>query len=160
MTGWDLLQQVEGGLSRFWNITSSHVYRELRVLEERHLVKAGARGVRDRVPFSITAAGRRAFKEWINRPPGVEQMRFPLLMTLWFGRHLDPSTIRQFADAAYEEHGRRLALYESVDRSARLDDPHRREVVRFGIAYERAILDWLDQIGERGVIPLGQDGQA
>ena len=43
-TGWDLLQQVEGVLDRFWNITPSHVYRELRALEERGLVKAGDPG--------------------------------------------------------------------------------------------------------------------
>jgi DNA-binding PadR family transcriptional regulator len=151
MTGWDLLQQVESGLARFWNITSSHVYRELRVLEERRLVRAGSPGVRDRVPFSITAAGRRAFGEWINRPPGSEQMRFPLLVTLWFGRHLQPDALARFVAAAREEHGQRLDLYESALRadhpgSAAGEDGHRREVVRFGIAYERAILDWLDGI--------------
>ena len=42
LTGWDLIRRVEGGLSRFWNVTSSHVYRELRTLEERGLIEAGA----------------------------------------------------------------------------------------------------------------------
>jgi len=42
-SGWELLQKVEGGLSRFWNVTPSHLYRELRVLERRKLVKAGSR---------------------------------------------------------------------------------------------------------------------
>jgi DNA-binding PadR family transcriptional regulator len=141
-TGWDLLQEVEGGLSRFWNITPSHVYRELRVLEQRRLVKAGTRGPRDRRPFTVTAAGRRAFSAWITRPPGEEQMRFPLLVTLWFGRHLDPAMLAEFLEAGRRDHARRLRLYESVTDA--IDDPHTAAVVAFGIAYERAVLAWLD----------------
>jgi DNA-binding PadR family transcriptional regulator len=146
MTGWDLLQAVEGGLSRFWNITPSHVYRELRVLEDRQLVKAGRPGVRDRVPFSLTAGGRRAFAEWIRQPPGAEQIRFPLLVTLWFGHHLEPDDLAAFVDASRQDHHRRLELYEAVERSLDTDDPSRRAVVRFGIAYESAVLGWLDEL--------------
>src|ERR1700736_4910740 len=67
-TGWDLLREVEGGLDRFWNITSSHVYRELRTLQEVGLVVAGDAGARERRPFTITPAGRRAFRRWIAQP--------------------------------------------------------------------------------------------
>ena len=99
-TGWELLQEVERGLSRFWNVTPSHVYRELRTLEERALVRAGEPGVRDRRPFTITAAGRRAFEEWIRHDPGPEQIRMPLLVKLWFGQHLDADTLRGFLEAS------------------------------------------------------------
>jgi DNA-binding PadR family transcriptional regulator len=146
MTGWDLLQAVEGGLSRFWNITPSHVYRELRVLEDRRLVTAGRPGVRDRVPFSLTAAGRRAFARWILREPAAEQIRFPLLVTLWFGRHLDPDRLAAFVDASRQDHARRLELYETVERSFDAEDASRRAVIRFGIAYETAVLGWLDEL--------------
>jgi DNA-binding PadR family transcriptional regulator len=144
-TGWDLLQEVEHGLARFWYFTPSHVYRELRALEERGLVGAGTAGPRDRVPFTITAAGRRAFRAWIRQPPGPEQMRFPLLVTLWFGRHLEPETLAEMVEAARHDHARRLELYESVAARA-TDDPHTAAVVRFGIGYERAVLVWLDDL--------------
>lgn len=149
LTGWDLIRRVEGGLSRFWNITSSHVYRELRVLEENGLIEAGSPGVRDRVPFTITTAGRDEFRAWIRRPPGAEQIRFPLLVTLWFGRHLEPATLAAFVDATREEHAERLELYESVQGRVDTGDPHRDAVVRFGIAYERAVLGWLDEVRAR-----------
>ena len=145
MTGWDLLQQIQSGLARFWNITSSHVYRELRTLEERGLVRAGEPQARDRRPFTITAAGRRAFAGWMNEEPGPEQIRFPLLVRLWFGRHLDPATLRGFLERSRTEHAERLGLYESITSSIPLDDDGRRAVVQFGITYERALLDWLDQ---------------
>jgi DNA-binding PadR family transcriptional regulator len=145
-TGWDLLQEIEGGLSRFWNITPSHVYRELRTLEERRLVKAGTRGPRERRPFTITASGKKAFKAWIAQEPGPEQMRFPLLVTLWFGRHLDPDVLAGFLDASRRDHEKRLRLYESVTDAIEADDPHAAAVVGFGIAYERAVLEWLQEL--------------
>ncbi len=147
-TGWDLLQEVEGGLDRFWSITSSHVYRELRTLEDRGLVKAGATGSRDRRPFTITAAGRRAFRRWITKPPGPEQIRFPLLVSLWFARHIDPETLGGFLQSSREDHEHRLALYEDIEHSMVPDDD-RASVVRFGIAYEQSILDWLDDTAAR-----------
>jgi DNA-binding PadR family transcriptional regulator len=150
MTGWDLLQHVEGGLSRFWNITPSHVYRELRVLEARKLIRAGAPGARDRRPFTITAAGKRAFKRWIEQEPGPEQMRFPLLVTLWFGRHLDTATLDGFLAASRREHEQRLHLYQAVAKRLAPDDPHTGAVVDFGIAYEQAVVGWLDNMRARG----------
>jgi len=149
LTGWDVLQCVERGLARFWNVTPSHVYRELRTLEERGLIKAHAPGVRDRVPYSITASGRRAFDRWIGQPPGPEQIRFPLLVTLWFGRHVDPARLGQFLEDSREEHAERRALYGRVAEAVGTDDPAREAVIRFGIAYEDAVVAWLDSLGAR-----------
>jgi len=146
LTGWDLIRRVEGGLSRFWNVTSSHVYRELRALEERGLIEAGDPGVRDRVPFSITGAGRREFRQWIRHPPAAEQIRFPLLVTLWFGRHLEPSQLAAFVDEARDEHAQRLDLYTSLRGHLEDDDPYHDAVIGFGVAYERAVVDWLDEL--------------
>ena len=139
-TGWELLQQVEAGLSRFWNVTPSHVYRELRALEGRKLLKAGNPGIRERRPFTITAAGRKAFRTWIGQPPGPEQIRFPLLVTLWFGRHLDRETLKRFLSLTREDHEQRLRLYEHLS----APDSDVGAVLAFGIAYERAVLEWLE----------------
>ncbi len=141
-TGWELLQEARGGLARFWNVTQSHVYRELATLEQRKLIRPGKPGPRDRRPFTITAAGRRAFAAWINEEPGAEQIRFPLLVTLWFGRHLDDATLAGFVAKARTEHEHRLAQYRAVD----TDDPHVAAVVSFGVHYERAVLRWLDDL--------------
>jgi hypothetical protein len=81
----------------------------------------------------------------MNEEPGAEQIRFPLLVTLWFGRHLDRTTLRDFLEHSRAEHAERLALYDSITSANPLDDAGRRAVVQFGIAYERALVDWLDQ---------------
>jgi DNA-binding PadR family transcriptional regulator len=141
-TGWDLLQEIERGLSRFWNVTPSHVYRELRTLEDRRLVTAGRTGVRDRRPFTITAAGKKAFKTWIEQEPGPEQIRNPLLITLWFGRHLDADTLERFLSSNRAVHERRLSHYESITPA----DRHTGAVLAFGIAYEKAVIGWIDDV--------------
>ena len=154
-TGWDLMEEVRRGLARFWNVTSSHVYRELKTLETRGLVRAGAPGPRDRRPFGITRSGRRAFADWIRREPGPEQMRIPLLVTLWFAEHLDDRTLATFLDHHRAEHERRLEQYRrfaaevggnlqsaGAPQSAGFDS-HVGAVIDFGIAYEQAFLDWL-----------------
>jgi DNA-binding PadR family transcriptional regulator len=141
-TGWELVQEAKAGLARFWNVTQSHVYRELGVLEQRKLIKAGPPGPRDRRPFTISAAGKRAFQVWINEQPGPEQLRFPFLVTLWFGRHLDAETLATMAAKTRVEHNERLASYLRME----ADDPHVAAVVSFGVHYERAVLEWLDEL--------------
>src|SRR5207302_10176199 len=60
MAGWDLAQLVETTIGDFWNVTRSQIYRELRSLQDIGLVEAGEAGVRERLPYSITDAGREA----------------------------------------------------------------------------------------------------
>jgi DNA-binding PadR family transcriptional regulator len=141
-TGWDLLHEIEGGLSRFWNVTPSHVYRELRTLQDRRFVSAGRTGVRDRRPFTITAAGKKAFKKWIAQEPGPEQIRNPLLITLWFGRHLDEDTLAKFLDSNRKVHAERLRHYSGIT----VGDEHTGAVLAFGIAYEKAVIAWIDEL--------------
>ena len=145
-TGWDLIEEVRRGLARFWNVTSSHVYRELRTLETEGLIRAGDPGPRDRRPFRITPAGRRAFVRWIREEPAPEQIRVPLLVTLWFAKHLDDATLARFLEHHRVEHEQRLAEYRAiVDAFAGTTeaDRHVGAVVDFGVAYEEAFLGWL-----------------
>lgn len=151
MTGWDLLQEASRGLARFWNVTPSHVYRELKALEDRGLVVAGERGARDRRPYSITKRGTAAFAEWIAQEPGAEQIRIPLLVSLWFARHLDDETLAGFLASHRAVHEQRLDEYRAVTTVLREHDPHLRAVVDFGIAYEEAFLGWL------AALPFGRE---
>jgi DNA-binding PadR family transcriptional regulator len=149
-TGWDLLQEASAGLARFWNVTASHLYRELKVLEERGLIAAGERGPRDRRPYAITRDGRAAFSKWIAQEPGAEQIRIPLLVSLWFGKHLDDTTLAGFVASQRVTHEERLADYREVARHSTGHDRNVDAVVQFGISYEEAFLAWLASL------PFGQ----
>jgi DNA-binding PadR family transcriptional regulator len=145
-TGWDLLDEIGRGLGRFWNVTQSHAYRELKALEEQGLVRAGEPGPRDRRPFTITRKGRAAFARWLAEEPAAEQIRFPLLVSLWFGRHLDDERLAAFLGSQRRTHAERLARYREIKKGLGDKDPHRAAVVQFGIRYEEAMLRWLDDL--------------
>jgi DNA-binding PadR family transcriptional regulator len=148
MTGWDLVQTVEDSIGDFWNVTRSQVYRELRSLQEQGLVEAGETGARDRRPYAITEAGRAAFRAWIAREPGEDVIRSPLLLTVFFGEHVDPELLARHLTLHRIRHQQRLGSYEEL--AAELEGQPGVEwplqALRFGIAYERALLSWMDQL--------------
>ena len=154
-TGWELLQEISSGLGRFWNVTQSHAYRELKALEEKALIVAGEPGPRDRRPFRLTPKSRKAFAQWIQEEPGPEQLRFPLLVSLWFGEYLPAERLLQFVDCQRRIRQERLIQYRNAQTSPRWarEHPRRRAVLQFGIRYEEAILRWLAEL------PAG-DGRA
>ncbi|SCL19479.1 transcriptional regulator, PadR family [Micromonospora rhizosphaerae] len=150
MTGWDLVAVAEQRIGAFWSLTQSQVYRELAAMGTAGLVRAGERGRRDRQPYEITDAGRAAFAEWAARPPAEETIRFPLLLTVLFGRHLPPGRLADFLAQHRAAHAERLAGYEQVAAALPADaaavDPYSVATLRFGLAYERAALDWFDAL--------------
>jgi len=144
MSGWDLATQAQQRIGDFWTITQSQVYRELTTMDAAGLVTKGERGARERTPYRITDTGREAFAEWIARDPGAETIRVPLLLTLSFGEHLEPAHRDRIIAANKNIHQDRLDRYLDEDPTALA--PHQRATLEFGIAYERAVLHWFDQL--------------
>lgn len=149
MTGWDLVAVAQQRIGGFWTLTQSQVYRELAAMAKTGLVEVGPPGPRDRKPYTITTAGRAAFAKWIDREPGPEQIRFPLLLTMVFARHLPPHRLAEMLAAHRAVHAERLASYEEQEAAIRDQpeaDPVRATTLDFGLRYERAVLDWFDQL--------------
>lgn len=144
MSGWDLATAAQQRIGDFWTITQSQVYRELTTMDAAGLVTKGEKGARDRIPYRITETGREAFAEWITRDPGAETIRVPLLLTLSFGQHLEPAHRDRIIAANKNIHQDRLDRYLDSDPGAL--SPHQRATWEFGIAYERAVLDWFDRL--------------
>lgn len=160
MTGWDLVVVAQQRIGNFWTLTQSQVYRELTAMAKAGLVTAGPPGPRDRKPYTITAKGRAEFREWIGGEPGLEQIRFPLLVTLMFARHLAPERLAEILAAHRGAHVDRLASYEQAAaeiRDAPGADPSRLATLEFGLRYERAVLDWFDHLPSILGSPAGRD---
>lgn len=150
MAGYDLVATAQRRIGDFWSLTQSQVYRELNAMAEAGLVEAGERGRRDRRPYAITQAGREAFAEWLDREPGMETIRFPLLLSLLFGRHLPPERLATYLTHHRAIHAERLGAYETqragLDSRAAESEPFAGATLDFGIAYEQAVLGWFDQL--------------
>ena len=96
--------------------------------------------------YTISEAGRLAFSGWISREPGPELIRFPLLLTIFFGEHVEPSRLDRFLRIHRLEHERRLEQYRQFDEALAGTSTSRRNTVRFGILYEEAVLAWFDSL--------------
>lgn len=147
MTGWDLVATAEALIGDFWSLTRSQVYRELAAMERDGLVVAGETGPRARRPYRLTPAGRAAFRTWVRQEPGQEQIRYPLLLTIAFARHLPPGRLGAFVASHRAEHAARLALYRATEGELGADaDPAAKATLDFGIRYEAAVLEWFDHL--------------
>jgi DNA-binding PadR family transcriptional regulator len=153
-TGWDLVATAQRDIGDFWSITQSQVYRELATMASAGLVQPGERGARDRRPYTITDSGREAFASWVAQPPDEELIRFPLLLTILFGRQVPPATLAAHIAQHRALHRRRLAEYERLrDDSGAQGGPgeggpdiYTAATLDFGVRYEHAVLDWFDAL--------------
>ena len=145
-TGWDLVESVEASVGYFWNITRSQVYRELKTLAAAGYVTEKRAGVRDKVPYAITAAGKAAFAAWIAREPGPDLLRLPLVLTVFFGRSVPPDLLRGYLERARHERLARLAEYRNVKAEKRTEDEYHLAALELGIAYEETLLAWIEKL--------------
>jgi DNA-binding PadR family transcriptional regulator len=148
MSGWELARAVEQSIGEFWNVTRSQVYRELRSLQEAGLLEAGEPGLRERRAYTITGAGREAFAEWINQPPGDDIVRSPLLLTVFFGGLVDEQVHGRFLLMHRVRHEQRLTQYRALHLALRDQEDLRwvRYALEYGIEHEEAVLRWMDRL--------------
>lgn len=144
-SGYELVDIAHALIGEFWSMTRSQIYRELGTLAEGQLVEAGATGARSRRPYRLTEAGRTAFAAWLAEPPDTEQIRYPLLLTMAFGAHLDTRRLLEHIATHRLDHERRLAEYLGTAAADGLD-PYQHATLNFGIHYERAVLAWMDEL--------------
>ena len=148
MTGGELVAAAKERMGPFWSVTRSQVYRELPGLADAGYVRPGKLGPRAAQPYSITAAGKRAFRGWLTEGVGVDHSRNPLVLRIGFGAHHAPGAVKQLVEDARQRHQEALAAGRA--RVAQLKkeggDPFGVATAEFGIAYERALLKWLDTV--------------
>lgn len=149
-TGYALAQRAQSELGDFWTVTRSQVYRELTAMAAGGLVTAEQTGARDARPYRVTEAGREAFSGWLHEDPGPDVVRIPLLLRLAFVDALEPARLRQMVEGQRQEHDARLAGYEELESELTAAGVPGRQLatLRFGLAYERAVLDWFDGLAD------------
>jgi DNA-binding PadR family transcriptional regulator len=150
MTGWELVAMIEQSIGNFWNVTRSQVYRELNSLAAAGLVDAGDRGPRARRPYQITESGREAFTEWINREPGPELIREPLLLTVFFQDRVEPEKFQRYLTTHQLRHQANLERYKALEPLLEEGPSGPLATLRLGITYERGILDWIENLLQEG----------
>ena len=139
-TPYDLKAMVAAGIGNLWSLQHTQLYAEPeRLANAGYLTETREDGGRRRKLYSITPAGRDAFRRWLSAEPGSElpELRDISLLKVFFGA--DP---RQIATVQARAHLAKLHEYEELERA--LDDSDEISgplmALRAGLAHER---EWL-----------------
>lgn len=147
MTGGQLVATARQRFGSFFSVTRSQVYRELPSLTDAGLLRLGKQGPRSSQQYVITAAGKRAFKAWLNSAPGVDSLRSPLILRLLHAGSLTPKQRNALVSSAREAYGEHLSSARAESKQA--DDPYAKAVADFTVAHNRAMIKLLDSIPTR-----------
>src|SRR4051795_13214829 len=98
-SGYEIKQLVDSSARFFWAASYGQIYPELKKLEKEGLIAGddSSRGGRQSTTFKLTAAGKRAAREWIGRPPEILETRDEALLKLFFAGSIDPLRAAEIA---------------------------------------------------------------
>jgi DNA-binding PadR family transcriptional regulator len=145
-TGGQLVAEAGERFGAFFSVTRSQIYRELPVLAAAGLTKPGEQGARASQKYSITAAGRRAFRTWLAAGSGTDALRSPMVLRLLHAESLPEDDRDKLFRSGRDAYRERLAGERAAVRAAK--DPVQRAVAEFSVAHTRAVLKLLDAVSE------------
>jgi DNA-binding PadR family transcriptional regulator len=88
-TTYELAQQMDRALGRFWPRAESKLYEEPKKLVAHGFARASSEmvGKRRRTIYTITAQGRRALAKWVAAPGDGPVLEFEQLIKVFFAEH-------------------------------------------------------------------------
>lgn len=88
-TTYELAEQMKRALGQFWPRAESGIYTEPKKLVAAGLAKSTTEhvGKRSRERYEITAAGRKALKQWVPEPAANPTVEFESLIKVFFAEH-------------------------------------------------------------------------
>jgi len=168
LSGYEIRAELGRATAGFWSESYGQIYPALRSLlrggRVRRLGAGGGTGSRRKSTYAITAKGRTALKEWLLKPPRVEQPRNELLVKLYLAdrEFLDKpeAWIRELLALETERLERLRRMQAKVPRSQ-----HRHPNVRFwsfalahGEAQAQATMAWCQKtLGTLALLQQARD---
>lgn len=147
-TPYELKAMVAGGIGNLWSLQHTQVYAEPeRLAEAGYLTETREEGGRRRKLYSITPAGRHAFRVWLAAEFASElpELRDISLLKVFFGADPGPIAIGQL-----RAHREKLREYQELEQAlsgTELAGPL--TTLRAGIGLEREwIRYWAGLAGE------------
>jgi DNA-binding PadR family transcriptional regulator len=147
--GYDLYQRFTdpAGLGQVWHLGMSQMYADLKTLEARGWVSAALEH-RDPHParkvFTLTKAGRAAFKQWMATPSrGLREMRVEFIAKLYFARlegHRDVSALLALQEKSLREELGKLQKEKALPHAS---DGYVSAVYAFRAGQTKAALTWV-----------------
>ena len=161
-SGYEIKQLVDSSARFFWAASYGQIYPELKKLEKEGLIAGddSSQGARQRTTYRLTAAGKRAAREWMGQPPQVLETRDEGLLKLFFAGSIEPGRAaeiaRERAATSRAKAAELRAIWETVDAEGEPDGPPVEPdlgsltVLRYGIEMS----EWAAEFFERAAQDL------
>lgn len=146
LTGRELSSKAQTVIGDFWSLTTSQVYSELKKLQAEGFIDKEIPTARRQVKFVLTKSGRNAFLSWIANFQWHETIRMPMLFAVNFGEYIEPAILKDKLDEFRREHTEKLEYYHSLE--SKPLSRYQKATLDFGIRYEKAVQDWLENVSE------------
>jgi PadR family transcriptional regulator AphA len=160
-SGYEIKQLVDSSARFFWAASYGQIYPELKRLEDAGLVSGtdASNGARPRTVYKLTAKGRAAAKDWIERVPETYELRDEGLLALFFAGAIEPSRAaeiaRERAAKASETAAQLRAVEEQIDAKGQTDGPDHSPdagslmVMWYGIEMNEWAAAWFERAAEK-----------
>ncbi|QNP67083.1 PadR family transcriptional regulator [Streptomyces genisteinicus] len=167
-SGYELARRFDRSIGYFWNATHQQIYRVLGRMTANgwvDVLDVAQQGRPDKKEYSVSASGRSALADWLHEPIEPESVRHEIAVKIRGAAFDGPAGLAGLADEVARHrrmHEDRLAHYlagqardfpsgSAGDDGAQAPsaDPGRElqhAVLRGGIAYERMMAAWLDDV--------------
>jgi DNA-binding PadR family transcriptional regulator len=152
-TGYEIKSLVDDSTRFFWPASYGRIYPELRRLEKAGLVRSreDPRGARPRRVFALTAAGRKALRDWLESSDELAfEMRDEGLLKFFFSDALPRDSALANLRAMRARHERVVAHLSELEPFAREDYggfPHL--TLQGGIELHGLFADWCRRMEHR-----------
>ena len=155
-TGYELARRFDKSIGQFWTATHQQIYKVLGRMESAGwlaVTPVAQDGRPDKKVYDLTTAGRTELAEWIARPAAPEPTRSELAVKIRGAAYGDPAAVVAEVRRHRALRAERLESYLANEKRefpdpARLRGARRHQwlVLRGGIALERALIDWYDDV--------------
>lgn len=149
-SGYDLNKLAHLGVGYVWAPAKSQIYAVLP-----RLVSAGYATRRsleqrerpDKQLYRLTAAGKRALRDWLESPADPGESRNPFLLKVFFGGDLETDALVAHLERKRAEAKAELADLRAVERDIAGSEKsfYGYLTLRWGLAHARATIRWADE---------------
>lgn len=155
-SGYDLARRFEKSIGQFWSASHQQIYKVLGRMEADGWVAARVvpqDGRPDKKVYEVTDGGRTELRAWLARPSEVDVARSELAVKIRAASHGDARALAAEIRRHRQAHADRLDGYTQNEKQEfpepsrlRGDRLHQWLVLRGGIALERTLVDWYDDV--------------
>src|SRR5918995_1713850 len=156
-SGYEIKTLVDSSARFFWAASYGQIYPELKRLEKAGLITGAdaSQGARQRTVYKLTAKGKRAAREWIERAPQIFELRDEGLLELFFAGSIEPSRTAEIARERAAQAAAVAAELRAVEEV--IEDRHEAEgpeyspdagsltVLRYGIELNEWAAEWFER---------------